>query len=93
MRRMRELSLGRPKGAHGRLNRGFISQSFLKLFRYLDYWPLNGGWPLNIDGRLDENSTARSLKELQKGVATQTNCKEHLHPICYSKNGKRQNFF
>ena len=87
---MRELSLGRPKCDHGRLNRGFISQSFLKLLRDLDYLPLNRGWPLNIGGRLDENSTVRSLKELQKRVATETNYKEHLHPNCYSKNGKNQ---
>lgn len=71
-------------------NRGFISQSFLKLPRDLDYLPLNRGWPLNIGGRLDQNSTVRSLKELQKRVATETNYKEHLHPNCYSKNGKNQ---
>ena len=29
------------------LNRGLISPSILQLFRDFDYWPLNGGWPLN----------------------------------------------
>ena len=24
-----------------------VSHSFLQLFRDFDYWPLNGGWPLN----------------------------------------------
>ena len=31
----------------GPLNRGLISHSILQLFRGIDYWPLNGGWPLN----------------------------------------------
>ena len=44
---MGELSLGRPKGDHGRLIGGLISHSFLHLFRDFDYRPLNCGWPLN----------------------------------------------
>ena len=40
---MGELSLGRPKGDHGRLIGGLISHSFLHLFRDFDYRPLNGG--------------------------------------------------
>ena len=44
---MAELSLGRPKGDHGRLIGGLISHSFLHFFRDFDNRPLNSGWPLN----------------------------------------------
>ena len=52
VRKIGKLSLELQKGGRDRLieeaaHRGFISHSFLQLFRGIDYWPLNGGWLLN----------------------------------------------
>ena len=52
---MGKLSLGRQRWLRS-LNRGgpltevSFPIFFLQLFRDFDYWPLNGGWPLNGRG-------------------------------------------